>query len=243
MLNLEGFTPNPTAERTGRESLVERWVLDRLNQAADSINKSLEARNFMNATISAHQFWLYELCDIYIEAMKPMMDPSASAETRNSAQNTLYTCLDHGLRLLQPFMPYVTEELWQRLPRRPNDTTPSIMLCPFPVFQAQQQDQEAETQFDTVFAIVKAVRSLAGKYGLTSNLQSFIQSAGLAQQLEGEKHTIASLAKGSSSVQVVSSNSDVPSGCVSEVVSRDVVVHLLVKVRFSSCAQAKLTCE
>lgn len=62
-----------------------------------------------------------------------MTDESASPEVRRSAQNTLYTCLDHGLRLLHPIMPFVTEELWQRLPRRPNDSTPSIMVAKFPV--------------------------------------------------------------------------------------------------------------
>lgn len=62
-----------------------------------------------------------------------MTDEAASPEVRRSAQNTLYTCLDLGLRMLHPFMPYVTEELWQRLPRRPNDSTPSIMVSAFPV--------------------------------------------------------------------------------------------------------------
>jgi valyl-tRNA synthetase len=70
--------------------------------------------------------------------MKPMTDESASPETRLSAQQTLYTCLDHGLRLLHPFMPFVTEELWQRLPRRPNDPTPSIMVSSFPTFVRPQ---------------------------------------------------------------------------------------------------------
>jgi valyl-tRNA synthetase len=65
--------------------------------------------------------------------MKPMTDDAAPLETRTSAQQTLYTCLDHGLRLLHPFMPFVTEELWQRLPRRPNDATPSIMVASFPI--------------------------------------------------------------------------------------------------------------
>jgi len=61
-----------------------------------------------------------------------MTDEGATAQTRLSAQNTLYTCLDQGLKLLHPFMPFVTEELWQRLPRRPNDRTESIMISSFP---------------------------------------------------------------------------------------------------------------
>jgi valyl-tRNA synthetase len=66
--------------------------------------------------------------------MKPMTDESASDTTRKSAQQTLYTCLDYGLRLLHPIMPFVTEELWQRLKRRPGDHTPSIMMSSFPTF-------------------------------------------------------------------------------------------------------------
>ena len=132
--------------------------MHKLNLAAEEINKQLAERNFMNATGAAYNFWLYELCDVYIvchrvsyllcyiitlcgvlqEAMKPMTDESASETTRKSAQQTLYTCLDHGLRLLHPFMPFVTEELWQRLPRRPNDSTPSIMLSKYPTFVCVQ---------------------------------------------------------------------------------------------------------
>jgi len=65
--------------------------------------------------------------------MKPLTDASVPLKARRSAQQTLYTCLDHGLRLLHPFMPFVTEELWQRLPRRPNDSTPSIMVSSYPI--------------------------------------------------------------------------------------------------------------
>lgn len=68
------------------------------------------------------------------EAMKPMTDETASLVVKKSAQQTLYTCLDYGLKLLHPFMPFVTEELWQRLPRIPNDRTPSIMVSRYPVF-------------------------------------------------------------------------------------------------------------
>ncbi|EJF56940.1 anticodon-binding domain of a subclass of class I aminoacyl-tRNA synthetase [Dichomitus squalens] len=111
---------------------------------------------------AAHNFWLHKLCDVHMEAMKPMTDESASETTRKSAQQTLYTCLDHGLRLLHPFMPLVTQELWQRLPRRPNGPTPSIMLSKYPTF--------TEHDFDLVFSTVKSARALAASYTIIQNL-------------------------------------------------------------------------
>lgn len=86
----------------------------------------------MLATQAVYQFWLYELCDVYIEAMKPLSADDAPENVRRSAQDTLYTCLDQGLKMLHPFMPFVTEELWQRLPRRPEDKTVTIALAAFP---------------------------------------------------------------------------------------------------------------
>lgn len=65
--------------------------------------------------------------------MKPLTDDSSPESVKRSAQNTLYTCLDYGLRLLHPFMPFVTEELWQRLPRRSNDP-PSLVIASYPVY-------------------------------------------------------------------------------------------------------------
>ena len=63
---------------TGKESLVEKWILHKLNFAAAEINKQLAERNFMQASNVAYNFWLYELCDVYIEASKPGTDPSPS---------------------------------------------------------------------------------------------------------------------------------------------------------------------
>jgi len=76
---------------------------------------------------------LYELCDVYLEAMKPIMY-GADAKLKHAAQETLYTCLDNGLRLLHPFMPFVTEELWQYLGRRASEKdVKSIMISKFPL--------------------------------------------------------------------------------------------------------------
>ena len=67
MLKLdEIFVPTPDAKASGKESLVEKWILHKLNFAASEVNKHLADRNFMNATGAAYNFWLYELCDVYI---------------------------------------------------------------------------------------------------------------------------------------------------------------------------------
>ncbi|KAF8888987.1 tRNA synthetases class I-domain-containing protein [Infundibulicybe gibba] len=232
MLKLdETFVPEASAKPTGKESLVEQWILHKLNIASAEINTHLAERNFMSATTAAYNFWLYELCDVYIEAMKPMTDEAAPLETRRSAQQTLYTCLDHGLRLLHPFMPFVTEELWQRLPRRPNDATPSIMLSSFPVHDSALVFEDADKQFDLVFSTLRTGRSLAASYNLQTDIQFFIfaESAREAQLLTSQVPTIVALTKGCKSAQVVNSLTDIPPGCGGSVVTSTVAVHTLVR--------------
>ncbi|KAH7918790.1 hypothetical protein BV22DRAFT_1100140 [Leucogyrophana mollusca] len=232
MLKLdEKFVPEATAKPTGKESLAEKWILHKLNIAATQINAQLEERNFMAATTSAYNFWLYELCDVYIEAMKPMTDESVDPVARVSAQQTLYTCLDHGLRLLHPFMPFVTEELWQRLPRRPNDSTVSIMISSYPVYDANFVHAEADKDFDLVFSTLKTGRSLAASYNLPTDIQLFIhaQTDKEAALFESQASTIVALTKGCKSVKVVRGVEEVPAGCGSAVVSSTLAVYVLVR--------------
>ncbi|KAF9510893.1 hypothetical protein BS47DRAFT_1347375 [Hydnum rufescens UP504] len=227
----EGFIPETTSTPTRNESLVERWILHKLNLAAADVNKHLTDRNFMLATTAVYNFWLYELCDVFIEAMKPMTDESASATTRRSAQNTLYTCLDLGLRLLHPFMPFVTEELWQRLPRRPSDRTLSIMLSAYPVHDPTFVHPDAEKEFDTVFSTIKTIRSLAAQYNLQSNLQVTILATSPNEKtmLASQAPTIVALSKGCQSANIISDPTLVPPGCGSVVLTPSLTVYLLVK--------------
>jgi valyl-tRNA synthetase len=77
-----------------------------------------------------YDFWLKELADVYIEAIKPVMR-GTDEDAKRAARNTLFRCLDSGLRLLHPTMPYLTEELFQRLPEAASKTE-SICIAPFP---------------------------------------------------------------------------------------------------------------
>ena len=82
MLKLdEEFVPAPAAKPTGKESLVEHWILHKLNIAAGEINRQLQERNFMAATTAAYNFWLYELCDVYIVCFDSGLDLNVISES------------------------------------------------------------------------------------------------------------------------------------------------------------------
>jgi len=232
LLKLESsFVPPVAPKPTGDESLVEKWILHKLNIAATEVNNLLAERSFMLATTAIYNFWLYELCDVYIEAMKPMTDPSAPETVKRSAQNTLYLCLDYGLRLLHPMMPFVTEELWQRLPRRASGDPPSIMLASFPLSDPEFVYGKEEKEFEVVFSIIKTIRSMSVQYNLQNDIQVFAHSSDPTERamLVTQIPTIAGMVKGCSSVSVVEGTSGVPGGCGSQVLSSSLVIYILVK--------------
>ncbi|PVG02364.1 putative VAS1-valyl-tRNA synthetase [Serendipita vermifera] len=225
MLKLDGdFVPPTTTKPTGQETLVERWVYHKLNEATTDLNKALTERNFMAATTAAYSFWLYELCDVYIEAAKPLTE---NPSTRKSAQDTLYNCLDYGLRLLHPFMPFVTEELWQRLPRRAGDPTESIMMSSFPLHDPELVDQSADADFALIFNATRGLRSLASQYNLQKDVEAYILSSSdkEATILSSELETIKALTKNVKSLKVVRATADVPAGCGSSVLTSESSLH------------------
>lgn len=122
----------------------------------------------MQATNAAYQFWLYELCDVYLEVCKPVFE-GQDIEAKEAAQDVLYICLVEGLKLLHPFMPFVTEELYQRLPRRPQDATESIMMSKFPQYKSEWDWSQNESDFEYVNSVVGASRSLMSEYNIKKN--------------------------------------------------------------------------
>lgn len=103
-----------------------------MNETVAEINRHLANRSFHDATETTHAFWLHTFCDCFIEASKALATADSPITVQESVKNTIYTCLDTALRFLHPVMPYLTEELWQRLPRRPGSNEETIMLCPLP---------------------------------------------------------------------------------------------------------------
>lgn len=112
-----------------------KWILSVLNRAISKTVSSLNSYEFSDATTAVYSWWQYQFCDVFIEAVKPYFvgDDSLFASERSASRYVLWVCLENGLRLLHPFMPFVTEELWQRLPSPKGvKRRESIMISDYP---------------------------------------------------------------------------------------------------------------
>lgn len=234
--------PSGPAKATGKESLVERWILAKLSAASKQAAEHLDNRQFMEATSVIYNFWLYELCDVYIENSKFLILEGTDAE-RKSAQDTLYTCLDEGLKLIHPFMPFITEELWQRLPRRSDENVDSIVLTSYPSINAF--DDAAVRGYDLVLDVVKAARSLLAQYNITKDAKVIVSATGESlTTVTEQKNSILSLIKAASDLELTD-DAQTPAGSVVGVVSPVCRVFIVVKghVNFDeeiTKAQAKI---
>ena len=136
---LTDFEPTPTMHLTvpSDPSVAGRdlCILSKLNKVIKEVNKYIEDYTFGLATNAIHSFFIYDVCDTYLELMKPVFY-DLSEENKSKmlcAKMTLFTVLEQFLRLIHPFMPFVSEELWQRLPFLNKMTSVrSIMIASYP---------------------------------------------------------------------------------------------------------------
>ncbi|HWV37479.1 MAG TPA: valine--tRNA ligase [Vulgatibacter sp.] len=141
-----------------RISDADRWILTRYHRASADVIAALESFRFNEAASRVYQFIWHELCDWYIELVKPRLYEGSPEEKAASAR-VLRDVLDGSLRLLHPMMPFVTEEIWQKLPRLPGDPD-SIMIAAYPTPDPDRMADAEADRFDTLIEIVQAVRSL-----------------------------------------------------------------------------------
>ncbi len=152
--NLEGY--DPRLARRGHPSPADRWILSRLAGAITAVRKALDAYRFNDAASAVYQFLWHELCDWYLEIAKRSLYQTEDPIARAVTQLTLVQALETTLRLLHPFMPFISEEIWQRLPHRGE----SIMIAPFPKASRTWRDPDAERLMQPVIDIVGAIRAI-----------------------------------------------------------------------------------
>jgi valyl-tRNA synthetase len=147
-------------------SLPDRWILSRLQTVADEVRTAFAAYRFNDAALALYQFTWHEYCDWYVELSKIALS-GAHAARRQAAQAVLVHTLEQALRLLHPFMPFVTEEIWQTLPAA--KTTDSIMIAPYPTADAARRDAAAEAAMQQLIEAVRSVRNIRSDLGIPPN--------------------------------------------------------------------------
>ena len=140
-------------------SLAERWILSRFYSTLSYVGECLGEYKFNEAANSIYEFFWHEFCDWYIETAKPKI-------FEKTTQVVLYKVLEKSLRMLHPFMPFITEEIWQKMPRESGLKTDSIMIQAWPHIQKEMVSEEAEREMATLIEFITAIRNIRAVWNI-----------------------------------------------------------------------------
>ncbi|HRI04397.1 MAG TPA: valine--tRNA ligase [Pyrinomonadaceae bacterium] len=179
----EGGTPSA--------SLADRWIVSRLNRTALDVNAALGKYEFHSAVSLLYHFFWDDFCDWYIELVKDEITSWGVEEERSGGEQNLaakvriLTVLEIALRMLHPFMPYLTEELWQKLPGTSNalhhaayaGADATIMLASFPPGDERAIDARAEAEMSAVIELIKKVRNIRAEMNISTAIRFTVHVA------------------------------------------------------------------
>ena len=198
--NLEGASGLEGWRHPTLQTLEERWILSRLDRLTARVQRSLEEYQLGEAEQAIYEFLWDDYCDWYIEASKVRLRAGAT-----SVLPVLVHVLEKTLRLLHPFMPFITEELWQALMRQLSegaeaqraDTPAFIAVASYPEAGDALMDPEAEAGFDLVRELVRVVRNVRAEFHIEPRrpVEAQIQAEELVPLLEAQAEVIAALAR------------------------------------------------
>ena len=164
LMNLEGVEAAGVLPEPKR--LADRWMLSRLQEIVRQVDEALNSYHFNEAASVLYQFTWHEFCDWYLEMIKPVLYGDDETDRKETQQFLLHG-LSSVLRLLHPFMPYVTEELWQHLP----DHEGSIMVAEFPRRDESLVDRLGEEQMAVMMDVTTAIRNIRGEMNVAPAAQ------------------------------------------------------------------------
>lgn len=154
MMNLENMGGKDL--KAGQMDLADRWIISRYNRLVGEVTENLDKYELGIAAQKVYDFIWNEYCDWYIELVKPRLY-GTNEEARSTALYTLVYVLSNTLKLLHPFMPFISEEIWQHLSASSED---SIMVSSWPRLKDEELDDEAEARMDSIMDTIRAVRNI-----------------------------------------------------------------------------------
>ena len=198
LMNVEGKDVGLDQSQPRVESFVDRWLLGRLQQAKRDISDNLGAYRFDLAAKALYEFVWDEYCDWYVELAKVQLSRAESASDTASARATRYTLvreLEATLRLAHPFMPFITEELWQHVAPLAGKAGETISVQPFPQARPERHDPGAEQEMALLKELVGAVRELRSEAGVGPGQKAALLVAGAVDFARSVEHYVTSLAR------------------------------------------------
>ncbi|MEO1522656.1 MAG: valine--tRNA ligase [Cyanobacteria bacterium J06633_2] len=169
MMNLDGHSPEQLGfPDTQQLELCDRWIVSRFHQVSRQVGAQLDQFGMGEAAKDLYEFTWGDFCDWYIELVKSRLNQDDNPESRRVAQQTLAYVLDGILRLLHPFMPHITEEVWQTL----NQVTDGRVLAQqlYPIADEASIDTDLERQFELLFGVIRTIRNLRAEAGVKPSM-------------------------------------------------------------------------
>lgn len=184
LLNSEGASVDISLLNLDENATIaDKWIISRLNKTAQAVNKAIDTYQFHEAVRLLYQFFWNDFCDWYIELVKDSISEQSAVSSeqteeaedrrpktkdRLEARSRILTILEQALRLLHPFMPYLTEELWQKLPNVSSElhnaayknASQTIMLADFPLGDERSIDERAEAEMQAVIDVISKIRNI-----------------------------------------------------------------------------------
>jgi valyl-tRNA synthetase len=181
-------------------SLADRWIISELQNCEKDVARHLDQYRFDLAAHALYEFIWNEYCDWYLELSKPSLnDDDASAEAKRGTRRTLVRVLETVLRLAHPIMPFITEEIWQRVAPLAGKSGDSIMLQPFPQADTSKQDDSAGADIEWLKGVIVAVRNIRGEMNISPAKKIPVlfrgSSAEGQRRMRGNSQFLSSLAK------------------------------------------------
>jgi valyl-tRNA synthetase len=200
------------------DTLADRWIRSRFNRTAKEVSRNLERYELGEAARLIYEFIWNEFCDWYIEIVKPRLYGKETEGSRRTAQRVLAQTLRETMELLHPFMPFLTEEIWQHLPHEGQ----TVMLAPWPQGVKAELDEQAEAEMTLLMDVIRAIRNLRSEMnvplGKKAKVVLMAQNEEVLAALQKGKIYLLNLA-GLAQVDLVLSSPQKPEQAVTAVVS------------------------
>ncbi|MFC4558960.1 valine--tRNA ligase [Virgibacillus kekensis] len=215
LMNMEGFTYE-NIDISGEKSLADKWILTRLNETIEQVTRNTNKYEFGEAGRYLYNFIWDELCDWYIEMAKlPLYGDDEAA--KKTTRSVLAYVLDQTMRMLHPYMPFITEEIWQQLPHKGE----SITVAAWPEAKEEFHDEAASREMDRLVSIIKSVRNIRAEVDtpMSKQVKLLIQAENkdVLQELEANRNYLERFCN--TSVLTVSTKIDAPEKAMSAVIT------------------------